>query len=50
LIPPCTRHNALDVGEVTGQMLSTYIVDPGEPLATLTDQPDTAAEGVRPRL
>src|SRR5919107_3223899 len=42
LIPPGTRHNALDVGEVTGRMLSTYIVDPGEPLATLTDQPNTA--------
>ena len=42
LIPPRTRHNALDVGEVTGRMLSTYIVDPGEPVATLTDEPDRA--------
>jgi quercetin dioxygenase-like cupin family protein len=36
LIPPRTPHNALDVGPETGQMLSTYIVDVGQPLATFT--------------
>ena len=34
LIPPRTPHNALDLGPDTGQMLSTYIVEVGEPLAT----------------
>ena len=34
LIPPRTPHNALDLGPATGQMLSTYIVEVGEPLAT----------------
>src|SRR5438270_6730365 len=28
LIPPRTAHNALDLGPETGQMLSTYIVEP----------------------
>lgn len=36
LIPPRTPHNALDLGPETGQMLSTYIVEVGEPIATLT--------------
>ncbi len=36
LIPPGTPHNALDVGPGTGGMLSTYIVEVGKPLATLT--------------
>lgn len=36
LMPPRTPHNALDLGPETGQMLSTYIVEVGEPLATLT--------------
>lgn len=35
LIPPLTPHNALDVGPGTGLMLSTYIVEAGQPLATL---------------
>jgi quercetin dioxygenase-like cupin family protein len=35
LIPPRTPHNALDVGPGTGRMLSTYIVEIGELLATL---------------
>jgi quercetin dioxygenase-like cupin family protein len=35
LIPPRTPHNARDLGPETGRMLSTYIVDVGEPLATL---------------
>jgi len=36
LMPPRTPHNALDVGPDTGQMLSTYIVEVGESLATFT--------------
>jgi quercetin dioxygenase-like cupin family protein len=36
LIPPRTPHNALDLGPETGIMLSTYIVEVGQPLATLT--------------
>jgi quercetin dioxygenase-like cupin family protein len=34
LIPPGTPHNALDVGPGTGMMLSTYIVEVGEPIST----------------
>jgi quercetin dioxygenase-like cupin family protein len=37
LIPPRTPHNALDLGPDTGVMLSTYIVEVGEPIATFTD-------------
>jgi quercetin dioxygenase-like cupin family protein len=36
LIPPRTPHNARDVGPGTGRMLSTYIVEIGQPLATRT--------------
>jgi quercetin dioxygenase-like cupin family protein len=36
LMPPHTPHNALDLGPETGQMLSTYIVEVGVPLATFT--------------
>ncbi|MBV9335893.1 MAG: cupin domain-containing protein [Solirubrobacterales bacterium] len=36
LIPPRTPHNALDLGPETGRMLSTYIVEVGEPIATFT--------------
>ena len=39
LIPPRVPHNALDVGSETGQMLSTYIVEIGQPLATFVDAP-----------
>src|SRR3954452_24506264 len=39
LIPPGTPHNALDLGPGTGHMLSTYLVDPDQPLATLTGGP-----------
>jgi Cupin domain len=35
LIPPRTPHDARDVGPGTGQMLSTYVVEIGEPLASL---------------
>src|ERR671917_405811 len=34
LIPPRTPHNARDLGPETGRMLSTYIVETGEPIAT----------------
>jgi quercetin dioxygenase-like cupin family protein len=37
LIPPRTPHNALDVGPETGLMLSTYLVEVGQPLATFVD-------------
>jgi quercetin dioxygenase-like cupin family protein len=33
LIPPNTPHNARDLGPETGRMLSTYVVEPGQPLA-----------------
>ena len=36
LIPPRTPHNALDLGPDTGRMLSTYLVEVGQPLATFT--------------
>jgi quercetin dioxygenase-like cupin family protein len=36
LMPPHTPHNALDIGPETGLMLSTYIVEVGQPLATFT--------------
>jgi quercetin dioxygenase-like cupin family protein len=39
LMPPRTPHNALDVGPGTGKMLSTYIVEAGQPLATFVDGP-----------
>jgi quercetin dioxygenase-like cupin family protein len=37
LIPPRTPHNALDLGPEVGRMLSTYIVEVDEPLATFVD-------------
>jgi quercetin dioxygenase-like cupin family protein len=43
LMPPRTPHNALDIGPETGHMLSTYIVEPGQPLATLVDGATAAA-------
>jgi len=36
LIPPRTPHNATDLGPETGRMLSTYIVEAGQPIATFT--------------
>lgn len=41
LIPAGTPHNALDVGPETGRMLSTYIVEAGQPVSTLVDHPST---------
>jgi quercetin dioxygenase-like cupin family protein len=40
LIPPRTPHNARDIGPGTGRMLSTYIVEAGQPLASFTAEPD----------
>jgi quercetin dioxygenase-like cupin family protein len=40
LIPPRTAHNARDLGPGTGHMLSTYIVEAGQPLASLTGEPN----------
>ncbi len=39
LIPPRVAHNALDLGPDTGVMLSTYLVEEGEPLTTLVTGP-----------
>ncbi len=39
LITPRRPHNALDLGPETGRMLSTYIVEEGEPLATFVEAP-----------
>jgi len=36
LIPPRTPHNAHDLGPGTGRMLSTYIVEVGQAIATPT--------------
>lgn len=41
LIPPRVAHNALDLGPDTGRMLSTYLVETGEPLAVFVDAPST---------
>ena len=46
LIVPRLAHNALDVGPETGRMLSTYIVEGGQPLATFVDDPHTSARSV----
>jgi quercetin dioxygenase-like cupin family protein len=40
LIPPRTPHNARDIGPGTGHMLSTYIIEAGQPLASFTGKPD----------
>jgi quercetin dioxygenase-like cupin family protein len=39
VIPPRIPHNARDLGPETGRMLSTYIVETGQPIATLVNQP-----------
>jgi quercetin dioxygenase-like cupin family protein len=36
LIPPRVPHNATDLGPDVGQMLSTYIVEIGQPIASFT--------------
>ena len=39
LMPPHTPHNALDIGPETGHMLSTYIVEADQDLATFVAGP-----------
>lgn len=39
LIPPRARHNARDIRPEKGRMLSTYIVDSGQPLSVLVPAP-----------
>jgi quercetin dioxygenase-like cupin family protein len=39
LIPPRTPHNARDLGPETGKMLSTYLVEKGQPIATFVEPP-----------
>ena len=36
---PGKPHNARDIGPGTGHMLSTYIVETGQPLSSLTGEP-----------
>lgn len=36
-IPPRTPHNATDLGPGTGLMLSTYLVEAGEPISSVAD-------------
>ena len=43
LMPPRTPHNALDIGPGTGHMLSTYIVEIGQPLSAFTAPEETHA-------
>lgn len=38
-IPPGIPHNATDLGPDTGVMLSTYLVDPGQPLSSVASAP-----------
>jgi quercetin dioxygenase-like cupin family protein len=44
LMTPGLPHNALDIGPDTGRMLSTYIVEVGQPLATFVEGPPTTAD------
>ena len=43
LMMPREPHNALDIGPDTGMMLSTYIVEEGQALATFVDAPPDSA-------
>ena len=38
MIPPGVIHNARNIGTVTTKMLSTYVVNKAQPLATLFDE------------
>ncbi len=40
LIPPRTPHNARDIGPDTGIMVSTYIIETGQLVATFVAAPD----------
>jgi quercetin dioxygenase-like cupin family protein len=39
LIPPRVPHNARDLGPESGRMLSTYLVETGQPIATFVKPP-----------
>lgn len=39
ITPPSTPHNARDTGPETSRMLSTYIVESGQPLSVLVPTP-----------
>jgi quercetin dioxygenase-like cupin family protein len=43
LIPPRVPHNATDLGPAAGLMLSTYLLEAGEPVLTLVDAPNDVA-------
>ena len=43
LIPPRVPHNARDLGPGVGEMLSTYLVEMGQPLATFTEPPEAGS-------
>ena len=49
LIPPATPHDAVDVGPGTGRMLSTYVVEVGEPLVALAGGGSRPGTGPRAR-
>ena len=38
-VPPRIPHNARDIGPGTWHMLSTYIVETGQPLSSFTGEP-----------
>jgi quercetin dioxygenase-like cupin family protein len=40
IISPRTPHNARDIGPESGRMLSTYIVETGQPLSVLVAAPE----------
>src|SRR3712207_260701 len=46
LIPPRTPHNATDLGPGTGMMLSTYLVEVGEPISTALHRPESSGSVV----
>jgi quercetin dioxygenase-like cupin family protein len=43
LIPPRVPHNARDLGPGVGEMLSTYVVEMGQPLAAFTEPPQAGS-------
>jgi len=49
LIPARVPHNARDLGPGVGEMLSTYVVEIGQPLATLVSAPGNAKSSERAR-
>ena len=47
LIPPRTPHNATDLGPGTGMMLSTYLVETGQPIAAVSVTTCPTGHGVK---